>query len=621
LLLETKPLNPSTPNQIGEQPEATSLESLPPIVRIGVESELSKFPVHNLAQRGSINIEIRETNEKGQLQVKWEVSYNSRYGRPGPLAYKTDTTVVNRRIDDARRVDSDGNRVPLPEVLPIGALHEIADMLNLGGDTNSVKRALRQNVGILISAKIKQKTADGTERMLEADFTRYSVIFTGEKLPDGTKADRVYLVLHKPYRDILDSVSVQPQNWMLKDLPAASHRFYVLLSNRMYATLGSNNQEAKILYSYFCQRAPLTRHEDYKNFKSQMYKIQKPLKQVGYIKSARWEERKNSDGSRDWMMCYIPGPLAKAEYNEFNPTRKQLQVEGGEITYPPKRPRQRRLNLAPVPESKPAVVIDYRVTAELAKRGVGESKAREMIAALPPDFSVLDVLEWGDLQVEQARGTRQEIKNPAGFYIHLLEERIIPPSTFESSRARKSRQEAESAKRQAFVDQQRITLEAEEADRQRLDAPIDALPAEDRQILFAQAKAALLKERPQMADFFRLHPDSAIEDAAVRKRMREFLTSGWQPSHPIPKSESPHYAINPSIRQATPLQETAPVPDTGILARGQNATTPPKFGDVLNLKNILTTPQLPAPVEQAAVELAPATESQPESMPKTDPIW
>jgi hypothetical protein len=73
-------------------------------------------------------------------------------------------------------------------------------------------------------------------------------------------------------------------------------------------------------------------------------------------------------------------------------------------------------------------------------------------------------------------------------------------------------------------------------------------------MLFDQAKAALLKERPQMADFFRLHPDSAIEDAAVRKRMRELLTDGWKPGQPNFGPENPHYAINSPIRQATPLQ-------------------------------------------------------------------
>lgn len=493
-------MNQPPPNHAGEQ------QGLQPIARIGVESELSKYPIHNLSQRDSINIEIRETNEKGQLLIKWEVSYNNRYGRPGPLAYKTDTTVVNRRIDEARRLGPGGNAVPIPEVLPIGTLYEIAEMLNLGGDTNSVKRALRQNVGILISAKIKQKTIDGAERSLEADFSRYSVVFTGEELPDGTKADSVYLVLNKLYRDILNSAPIQPQNWTHKELPAASHRFYVLLSSRMYATLGSNNREAKISYSYFCQRAPLTRHRDYQSFKSQMYKIQKPLKEAGYIQTARWEERKAPDGSIDWMMCYAPGPLAKAEYNEFNPTKNQIPVEPG-------------LNLAPMPKNQEAAVIDYDVLAELAKRGIGEADARQILSSLPPGQPVIDLLEYGDYLIARKRG---KIENPPGFYISLLQRKVPVPASFLSSRQAKEIEAANLARRQAILELQQADQQAEEEERRRANAQIDALPEEQRQALFEQAKAQLLASHPGMAVFFKANPD-AINDGAVRGRMHRLL--------------------------------------------------------------------------------------------------
>ena len=122
-------------------------------MRIGVESELSKYPLHNLSQHDIINIEIRETNERGQV-VKWEVSYNNRFGRAGPLAYKVDTMVLNRRIDEARRLpaysadlDDFGNTNPIPEILPIGSLYEIASILNMGSDTNSVKRPCARMLG------------------------------------------------------------------------------------------------------------------------------------------------------------------------------------------------------------------------------------------------------------------------------------------------------------------------------------------------------------------------------------------------------------------------------------------------------------------------------------------
>jgi hypothetical protein len=65
----------------------------------------------------------------------------------------------------------------------LGSLRDIADELGLGGDTNLIRRAIRQNAFAAITARLTYTSADGRERRLEADFTRYSVIFTGEKLP------------------------------------------------------------------------------------------------------------------------------------------------------------------------------------------------------------------------------------------------------------------------------------------------------------------------------------------------------------------------------------------------------------------------------------------------------
>ena len=362
---------------------------------------------------------------------------------------------------------------------------------------------------------MKYKRADGTEKSIEADFSRYGVVFTGEKLPDGTKANGVYLVLNKLYREILNVAPIQPQNWTHTEMPAASHRFYVLLSSRMYATLESNGREAKMLYSYLCERAPLTRHRDYRKFKSQIYKIQKPLKEVGYIDKVRWEQREDS-GGLDWMMCFTPGPLAKAEYNEFNPTKKQIPIEPGELT-PVRKGRPRSLNSAPAPgsESRSAVL------AELARRGVGEADAIPLLNNLLPGQFVLDLLEYGDYLIARKQG---KIENPPGFYISLLRRNVPLPPGFISSRKAREIQAANRAKQQARREQQQTDERTEQEHRNRLDARIDALSEEQRWTLFEQAKAQLLASHPGMAVFFKANPMSAIDDGAVRDRMRQILT-------------------------------------------------------------------------------------------------
>ena len=160
--------------------------SLAPLNRIRVETALSRFPIHRLAKKGNIAIDF-----DGDEDVKWEVTYNSKHGQPGPLAYKLDTLIVNQRIDEMGR--------PLPELIKIGSLSDICRSLGThtnGGNIADVKRAFLQNAFTAINAKIRGKTKTGREKWFEIAYTRYSVIFTGETLPNGTEADAVYIVLN-----------------------------------------------------------------------------------------------------------------------------------------------------------------------------------------------------------------------------------------------------------------------------------------------------------------------------------------------------------------------------------------------------------------------------------------
>src|SRR5215468_2759837 len=90
---------------------------------IRVEAALSRFPVHRLAKHGGIVIDIQKKSEDGEVLIKWEATYNSKYGQPGPLAYKLDTLIINRRIEEARR--------PIPKIIQLGSLREITHELGI----------------------------------------------------------------------------------------------------------------------------------------------------------------------------------------------------------------------------------------------------------------------------------------------------------------------------------------------------------------------------------------------------------------------------------------------------------------------------------------------------------
>lgn len=293
--------------------DATDLQTKPSTQALDIirsETALSRYPIHRLSNKGVVNIEIRRKDEKGTTLFLWEVSHNSRYGQPGPLAYKLDTLVINRRIDEAGR--------PAPKVLKLGSLREIAEELDMGGDTNLIKKALRQNASAFITAKTTYKGLDGAEHYFEFSDTRYGVVFTGEKLPNGLKADAVFLVFHDLYLQVLNTAPKRPLDYdYLRDLPPAPQRFYEVVSYEMLPAI-KYRQRAKLPYSEFCMYSTMTRYFDFEHVKKQMYKIHQPHVKAGYIAKVEYEAIVDEEGRPDWNMFYVPGDTAKRQQLAFD---------------------------------------------------------------------------------------------------------------------------------------------------------------------------------------------------------------------------------------------------------------------------------------------------------------
>jgi hypothetical protein len=260
-----------------------AIEKFTPKEIIRTETALSRFPVHRLSKKGSISISIKVAKPNGELKTQWKVSYNSEYGQPSPLAYKLDTLIINRKIEEEGK--------PLPKLIRRGSLTEIAQQTGTGEKTtNAVKKALLQNAFAAVRAKFSYKTKGGEEAFAEIADTRYGVIFTGEKLPSGEKADSVYIILHDIYREILNNAIDRPLDFdYMKELTPGAQRFYELLSYQMYAAL-KNRTSAKMLYSEFCMYAPQTRYTDWDHVKKQMYKLHRPHLAAQYIEKIQFEK-------------------------------------------------------------------------------------------------------------------------------------------------------------------------------------------------------------------------------------------------------------------------------------------------------------------------------------------
>lgn len=402
---------------VGESPKNPELV---PFNVIRVETAISRYPVHRLARQGTINIEIREKSENGDVLIQWVVSHNSRFGQPGPMAYKLDTLIVNRRIEEATR--------PIPKIIKLGTLRDVCHELGIskGENLNMVKRALHQNASAYITARLRYTLADGCKKELEAGFTRYQVVFTGEELPDGRKADAVYLVLSDLFMQVINGAQTRPLDYdYLRDLPPASQRLYELLSFRMYPALKHGRRQARLAYSEFCTYAPLTRFLKWDQVRPQMARIHRPHLKSGYIESVEFEQTAERDGNPDWLMVYVPGPKAKTEFRTFT-------KRGGSRTLEIEPPSP----ALPSPAEAGATLFER----ELINRGVTASTARELVATYPEEriAAQIDYFDW--LREKEPKKVQA---SPGGYLTSAIRGDYASPNGFESKAQRAKHEETE----------------------------------------------------------------------------------------------------------------------------------------------------------------------------------
>ena len=413
--------------------------------RIRVETAISRFPIHRLTKKGTVAIDLHRVGEDGTANFKWEVTYNSKHGQPGPLAYKVDTLVVNRILDQLSR--------PLPELVKVGSLSDVCRLLgtqDTGPNIAGLRNAFLQNASAFINAKIKYKMKNGREKWGEMGYTRYSVVFTGEALPDGRQADAVHIILNPPYRELLNQVETRPLDYdYLKKLPPGPQRFYELLSFQIYGAIAGGRRRAKMIYSEYCGYAPQVRYLDFNHLKKQMYKIHLPHRESGYINKVDYEQTLDADGKVNWEMFYTPGPKAFAEYEAF--TNRQPRPNGVDVEVTPlPTPASLQITL-------PLSVNNPSLFEELIKRGITEKKSRELLANAKPEQAILDQIEYVDSIV--AKDKRRKLDNPPGLYIVYIRDNIVPPPNFWSSRKAGLYEEAQQSKNVTAANNARLELE------------------------------------------------------------------------------------------------------------------------------------------------------------------
>lgn len=495
-----------TQSQPSHLPATPQEQDLAPLNIIRTETVLSKLPIHNLAKKGSINVRIIKKNDQGQIELLWKISPSRDHGEPRQLAYKLDTIVINRRLDELGR--------PLPKIIPLGSWRQICRDLGLqptGQNIDCIKKSLLQNAFAGITAILSYKSTRGTGKRLGGErgvaFTRYSVRWYGDQLPNGQKADGVYVVLNPEYWEILNDAPVRPLNYdYLKELPPAAQRFYEIVSYKIFAALNNRQPEAKLPYSEFCLFSAQQRYYELWKVKRQMTPIHRRHLESGYLKALRYEEVTDAEGMPDWDMFYTPGPKARAEYAAFMRRSQLAQTP----TQTSKGPDQRETIVTAPPTSPdtpsmPGQGIDRALVAQLTRRGITPSRAQKLLSNLAPGQEVTDQLEWGDHVIAQ---NPQGFRNPPGFYVSLIRDNVIPPATFENDRRRRLREERERAYQQWLFEEQQVRFDYDRYREEQKERYIkENLTQEHYQQLLQAKKRHFKRQYPRL-------PDQTLTDMA-----------------------------------------------------------------------------------------------------------
>jgi hypothetical protein len=390
------------------QPTPDGILDIARIIPIRTETAINQFPFYRLSKgKEPVRIAIVTESKRGKVSTRWEVSANQKYGHPGSLAYKLDTLLINRLIDEMRP--------NVPEFLKLGSLRDIATELNCGRDTNLIKKALHQNASAYITADLFFQGNDGTEKEFKFGATRYEVIFYGEKLPNGKRADAVYIVFHRSYHQMLCHARTRPLDYgYLKELPPSAQRLYELIAPQIFSALKNDNPRAKYLYSEFCQRAPLTRYHDWEDVKKQLYKVHRPHKDSGYLKAVEFEETVDSNGVIDWVMWYTPGRKAKAEFKRFN-TKEGRELDKQQRQRPRLVEAKEEGDETSAPERTPQ---DSTLIEKLMGFGVDEDRAARLVENDRAECAL-----WVDAWPHQNQG---RMENPPAVLISFIEKKRRP---------------------------------------------------------------------------------------------------------------------------------------------------------------------------------------------------
>ncbi len=281
----------------------------------------------------------------------------------------------------------------------------------------------------------------------------------GKQLDDGTIADRNYIwlsawQLENINHNYLLPIDFETYNQLKHHIAKA---LVPLLQVWLYATKDQGSFEKR--YDDLCQILSIRAYRYLSNIKEKLGPSLNELQRLGYLSA--WSVEKTSD-RKAYKIVFYHGE--KFHHDRLHRMKNKQTLQSQRT-----RPALHQLEKG----------TNEELLGELIKRGIAETQSRRLMLSLAEDQKVIDQIEWGDELIAKAPPGR--FYNPAGLYIHLIKENVIPPPTFEGSRQKHLRLQAEQERHDEQQKRARLQLAYDKYKKREIDNYIDLNPDEYQQ--------------------------------------------------------------------------------------------------------------------------------------------
>jgi hypothetical protein len=274
-----------------------------------------------------------------------------------------------------------------------------------------------------------------------------------------------------------------------------ARRWYELISYLFWAAFKNQQPYAEMRYSEYCKLAPQKRLMDRHKAQTQMGKIARPHLKSGYLAKVEYCSTTDAEGNRDWVIRYYPGPAAREEFDAFNGNLLKAPQQRSELRAVPnpQRPSQPPFNVriepkATAPVRVPVSTVTPSGPIEDLMRYWRERKGFPIDGPIPPKDAercgfILEQcgqdLAAAKAAVDLALTEKPDAANIAFVTYNSYPQRAVASRGADEARIAKA-EEARRAQEELDREKQIVIQEAKTA--------FDALPAEEREQLVAEAR-------------------------------------------------------------------------------------------------------------------------------------